>query len=76
MDKEDSQALEALERKMKPRLTRMLSTSALFPTVGRENKDKAACRMEGAYNKDKDKDTEDIHRIRKNQGEQQKELKQ
>jgi hypothetical protein len=48
-------------------------TFALCPmvqVVGRENRDKVACRKEKAYNKDKDKDTEDIHKIRKNQGEQ------
>jgi hypothetical protein len=38
--------------------------------VGRENRDKVACRKERAYNKDTDKDTEDIHKIRKIQGEQ------
>ena len=80
MDKESSQALplmeEALElvMKMKPPLMRMIwkMTFVLYlmvQVVGRENRDKAACRMERAYNKDTDKGTEDIHKIRKNQGE-------
>ena len=48
-------------------------TFALCPkvqVVERENRDKVACRKERAYNKDTDKDTEDIHKIRKDQGEQ------
>jgi hypothetical protein len=58
--------------KMEPSLMSMIwkTTFALFLTVqavGRENRDKVACRMERAYNKDTDKDTEDNH---KNQGEQ------
>ena len=48
-------------------------TFALCPkvqVVERENRDKEACRKERAYNKDTDKDTEDIHKIRMDQGEQ------
>ena len=80
MNKENSQALtlmEALElvMKMKPPLLWIWKlTFALLPmvqVVGRENRDKVACRKERAYNKDTDKDTEDIHKIRKNQGEQE-----
>ena len=80
MDKENSQALllmEALELvlKMKPPLMWMIwkTTFALYlivQVVGRENKDKVACRKERAYSRDTDKDTEDIHKNRKNQGEQ------
>ena len=80
MDKENSQALalmEALESlmKMKSPLLWMIwtMTFALCPmvqVVGRESRDKVACRKERAYNKDKDKDIEDIHKIRKVQGEQ------
>ena len=46
-------------------------TFALYLTVQvveRENRDKEACRKERAYNKGTDKDTEDIHKIRMNQG--------
>ena len=80
MNKENSQALtlmEALElvMKMKPPLLWIWKlTFALLPmvqVVGRENRDKVVCRKERAYNKDTDKDTEDIHKIRKNQGEQE-----
>ena len=39
--------------------------------VRRENTDKVACRKERACNKDTDKDTEDIHKVRKIQGEQE-----
>ena len=48
-------------------------TFALCPmvqVVGREDRDKVACCKERAYNKGTDKDTEDIHKNRKNQGEQ------
>ena len=81
MDKENSQALslmEALElvMKMSPPLLLWMTwkmTFALLPMVqmvARENRDKVECRKERAYNKDTDKGTEDIHKIRKNQGEQ------
>lgn len=42
----------------------------MVQVVGRENRDKAGYRMERAYSKDTDKDTEGIHKNRKNQGEQ------
>ena len=42
----------------------------MVQAAGCENRDKVACRKERAYNKDTDKDTVDIHRIRKDQGEQ------
>jgi hypothetical protein len=79
-DKENSQALplmEALELlKMEPPLLWMIwkITFALFLTVQvvkHGNRDKVACRKERAYNKDTDKDTEDTHKIRENQGEQE-----
>ena len=80
MDKENSQALLLMEAivlvlKMKPPLMWMIWKMAfalylMVQVVGRENKDKVACRKERAYNRDTDKDTEDIHKNRKNQGEQ------
>jgi hypothetical protein len=79
-DKENSQALlmEVLESsmKMKPPSLSMIwkmtfALCLIVQVVGRENRDKVACRKERAYNKDKDKDTEDIHRIRKDLGEQE-----
>ena len=76
-DKENNQALplkEAVEslKKMKPPSLWMIwkMTFALCLMVGRENRDKVVCRKERAYNKDKDKDTDDIHKIHKDQGEQ------
>ena len=79
MDKEYSQALSLMEElelvmKMEPSLWMIWKmTFVLCPmmqVVGRENRDKGVCRKERACNKDTDKDTEDIHKIRKNQGEQ------
>ena len=79
MDKENSQVLplmEALEllMKLKSPLSWMIwkMTFALcLVVVGRENRDKVACRKERAYNRDTDKDTEDTHKIRRDQGGQE-----
>jgi hypothetical protein len=74
-DKENNQALPVMESlmKMKPPSFWKIAFALcrMVQVVGRENRDKVACRKERAYNKDKDKDTEDIHKIRKDQGEQE-----
>ena len=76
-DKENSQALPLMEvlellMKMKPPLWMIwkMAFALCLMVVERENRDKEACRKERACNKDTDKDIEDIHRNRKNQGEQ------